>query len=415
MNTLRVALFLAIRQIRRSNPWTTLLIVFIMTLTFLNLVVVSGILVGLPEGARASYSRQYSGEVLIRPLLTKQVIEQSQLMISTLREMPEVAGISPRYTASAIAESNYRTNIGPGKKPDTITTIVSGIDPLLESTVTDMGEMMLQGEPLHDGEEGFVLLGKNLVEQYTVDGGQISALVLRDVSIGDKIRLTVSGNTNEYIVKGIVSGKISEVSTRIFMNDKELRRILGRSDQNVGEIAVRLTQGADAREVVRALKALGYGAYARIETSRQSQGTFLDDIAVTFSVLSNVIGGIGIMVASITVFIVIFINAVTRRKYIGILKGIGVTSATLELSYVLQSLFYGIVGSSIGIAIIYYLLKPYFDLHPINFPFADGMLLVPLDGTILRAAVLLGITLVAGFVPARMIVKQNTLDAILGR
>jgi hypothetical protein len=41
--SLRVGFFLATRQLRRSNPWSTSLIVFVMILTFLNLVVVSGI------------------------------------------------------------------------------------------------------------------------------------------------------------------------------------------------------------------------------------------------------------------------------------------------------------------------------------------------------------------------------------
>ena len=48
---IRIGFFLAKRQIKRSNPWTTVLIIFVMFFTFLNLVVVSGILVGLIQGA----------------------------------------------------------------------------------------------------------------------------------------------------------------------------------------------------------------------------------------------------------------------------------------------------------------------------------------------------------------------------
>ena len=50
-NTIRIGLLLGLRQIQRANIWTTILIVFVMMLTFLNLVAVSGILVGLIEGA----------------------------------------------------------------------------------------------------------------------------------------------------------------------------------------------------------------------------------------------------------------------------------------------------------------------------------------------------------------------------
>jgi ABC-type antimicrobial peptide transport system permease subunit len=65
--------------------------------------------------------------------------------------------------------------------------------------------------------------------------------------------------------------------------------------------------------------------------------------------------------------------------------------------------------------IIYGLLAPYIAAHPIDFPFSDGTLVVPAVGTTIRAIILLVATIIAGYIPARMVVKQNTLDAILGR
>jgi hypothetical protein len=49
--SLQVGWFLALRQTRRVSKGTTALIIFIMVLTFLNLVVVSGLLVGLISGS----------------------------------------------------------------------------------------------------------------------------------------------------------------------------------------------------------------------------------------------------------------------------------------------------------------------------------------------------------------------------
>jgi ABC-type antimicrobial peptide transport system permease subunit len=37
------------------------------------------------------------------------------------------------------------------------------------------------------------------------------------------------------------------------------------------------------------------------------------------------------------------------------------------------------------------------------------------SGALIRAAILMLITLLAGFIPARIIVRKNTLDSILGR
>jgi putative ABC transport system permease protein len=142
---------------------------------------------------------------------------------------------------------------------------------------------------------------------------------------------------------------------------------------------------------------------------------FLNQIRLAFSLLGNVIGLIGIVVASITIFIVIFINAVTRRKYIGIMKGIGISERAIEFSYILQSIFYALVGGLIGMAIVYFLLVPFFDAHPLNFPFSDGILVAPVNETVFKFVLLMLVTLVAGYIPARSIVKKNTLDSILGR
>ena len=53
--------------------------------------------------------------------------------------------------------------------------------------------------------------------------------------------------------------------------------------------------------------------------------------------------------------------------------------------------------------------------HPIDFPFSDGILVAPISGTIFRISLLMITTIIAGFIPARLVVRKNTLDSILGR
>jgi hypothetical protein len=66
--SLSVGWLLARRQIGRGNFWINTLIIGIMTLTFLSLVVISGILVGLLEGSFQANREKYSGDVLISTL-----------------------------------------------------------------------------------------------------------------------------------------------------------------------------------------------------------------------------------------------------------------------------------------------------------------------------------------------------------
>jgi putative ABC transport system permease protein len=143
-------------------------------------------------------------------------------------------------------------------------------------------------------------------------------------------------------------------------------------------------------------------------------GSFFSEVTGTFALIANIIGGIALLVAAVTVFIITFINAVTRRKFIGILKGIGVTERSIEIAYVLQAVFYALVGIGVGVAMIL-VLDPYFDKNPIDFPFSDGILSVTTSGILIRSGILLAVTFIAGYLPARRIVHGNTLDAILGR
>jgi putative ABC transport system permease protein len=163
------------------------------------------------------------------------------------------------------------------------------------------------------------------------------------------------------------------------------------------------------------LKQNGIDRFAKVQTYDDAQPKFIKDMVDTFTLLGNMLSSIGLVVASITIFIVIFINAITRRKFIGILKGIGINEGAIEVSYILQSFFYALCGSIIGVVVLYAFLQPWMAAHPIDFPFSDGILVAPISGTVMRVALLMVTTIIAGFIPARLVVRKNTLDSILGR
>jgi putative ABC transport system permease protein len=411
--TIRIGFFLATRQIRRASLWTTTLIIGVMVLTFLNLVVVSGILVGLIEGSIRQWRQEYTSDVIVTPLDQKDYIENSENILSLIATIPEVKAVSPRYTSGAVLEANYQTKTE-REKANTASGQVSGISPYAEDAVTGLGGKIVEGEYLTPTDFDQVVLGYFLLSQYVlIDSPNFSAL--KGVSVGSKIRIKVGSVTREVRVKGIVLSKVDNVRRGIFMNDTQLRSMIGRDANNVGEIAILLTAGADPIAVKERLLAAGVGDQAKIQTYEDAQPQFLKDIVQTFNILGNAFSSIGLIVSSITIFIVIFINAITRRKFIGILKGIGIHGGAIEASYVFQSIFYAIIGSSMGLLLVYGFLVPYFAQNPINFPFSDGILVAPLDGTMLRILLLVVSTVIAGYIPAWMIIRKNTLDSILGR
>ena len=289
-----------------------------------------------------------------------------------------------------------------------------GIDPTAEDKITDLSKFVVEGSYLDANDYDQVLIGSFLVKKYLpIESPGFSAL--DNIEPGTKIRINIGDIQREVTVKGIVKSKVDEISLRVFMVDSQFRSIIGRNDYNVSEIAAKLKPGTNPEVVRDALKRNGVDTVAKVQTYTDAQPKFIKDLVATFALLGNMISSIGLVVASITIFIVIFINAITRRKFIGILKGIGINGKAIEISYVFQSIFYALIGSVIGIVIVYALLQPFIAAHPINFPFSDGILVAPVSGTLARIALLIFTTIVAGYIPARMIVRKNTLDSILGR
>jgi ABC-type lipoprotein release transport system permease subunit len=411
---IRIGFFLAKRQIKRSNLWTTVLIIFVMFFTFINLVVVSGILVGLIQGAIDAVHKHYTSDVIISNLNDKSYIENSPEIISIVKSLPQVEAMSARYLEGGTLLANYKTRTNDKDKPNTAVASITGIDPVAEDKVTELSKFIVEGEYLTSSDYDQVLLGAYLVKKYLpIDSPGFTAL--NDIEPGTKIRIDVHGVEREVTVKGIIKAKVDEISMRVFMVDSQLKSMIGRNDYNVDEISIKLKPGTDPGVVRDVLQRNGVENMAKVQTYTDAQPKFIKDLVDTFTLLGNLLSSIGLVVASITIFIVIFINAITRRKFIGILKGIGISERAIEISYIMQSFFYALCGSVIGIIVLYAFLQPWIAAHPIDFPFSDGILAAPLGGTLFRVGLLMVTTIIAGFIPARMVVRKNTLDSILGR
>ena len=411
---LRVGGFLAKRDLQRANIWTTFLISFVMLFTFLNLVVVSGILVGLIQGSFDQNRKFSTGDVIISPFQTAEVIDQSQKVIQIVAALPAVKTYSYRYSSGGSVAAGYKDVLLKDEKKNSIGTTIAGIDPVKEDATTHLSSLLVAGEYLGETDSDSVILGSDLLETYNKN--QFPGFSpITGAGVGSKVLISVGKNSKEFFVKGIVKSKVNSVAMKAFMLESEFRKLAGRDSLNVNEVAIVLDGSMDADTAKASLLASGVGEYGKVQTYIEAVPQFLEQVKATFSILGNVISGIGLIVAAITIFIVIFVNAITRRRFIGILKGIGITPRAILISYMMQALLYAIIGSILGSVAVFGFLKPFIDVHPINFPFSDGILVATVSGTAMRAGVLILATVIAGYIPARMVIKQNTLDAILGR
>lgn len=410
----KVGWYLARRDLKRANKWTTGLIVVVMTFTFLNLVVVSGILIGLIKGSEDAQRKYALGDLIITPFLNMSYIQQTQQVSNIVKTIPGFKDETVRYSGSANVESDYRKTIKPGELPDGIGATFLGIDPEQEEKFSGISKFVVRGSYLTSDDQDSVLIGKNLLYEFTpIDAPGFQTL--KNVNIGSRIRVTVGNNQKEYYVKGIIASKVDQFDGTVIGLDSEVRKMIGRTDLNAGSIAIQLMPNTDPMIAKQFLIDNGVANFGRVQTATEAFPKFLQDMESAFNILGSAISGIGLVVASITIFIVIFVNAITRRRYIGILKGVGINRRAILYSYMYQAFIYAMSGIIIGMILVFGLIKPAFAAHPINFPFSDGILVADLSGTLIRAGILLVTTVIAGYIPARIVIKQNTLSAILGR
>ncbi len=413
MRALRIGLLLGFRQIQRASIWTTTLIVFVMMLTFLNLIAVSGVLVGLIEGAERAVRENAMGDIVVTARDDEDRILETESFVKELKTYDDIQHYSVRYSGNALLEANYKERRDLSGERDTAAIIVQGINPTNEDSMSHLSELLRDGEYLSDEEEGYILIGAYYLKEYAENFGDIFDTI--DAKTGDTVRLSANGVSKEFVVKGIIESKVDEINLSTYIPEREFRRIFGRLDRNADTIVIRTNTPENNAVVAESMKASGLAEYAKIQTYEESLPKFLIDIKNTFNVLGTFIGSIGIVVASITIFIIIFINALSRRRHIGILKGIGIQRNVIEIAYVIQAAFYALTGSALGALATYGFLIPYFDANPIQFPFSDGILSADPESTFWKFIILFIITLIAGFIPAWLIVRQNTLNSILGR
>ena len=414
-SSLQVGFFLAVRDIKRSNRWTTFLIITVMTLTFFNMLFVGSILVGLASGLIGSFRDDYSSDIFITPSVKKTTIQDTDAIMTVVKSLPTLQSFSKRYTADTTVEYGYRNKTRASDKPESVGAVLVGIDPQAEDSVINIASHMKEGTYLDPGDVDSVLIGKDLLSRYVKEFQTISKK-LKSVAVGSRVRLTVGDKQREVTVKGIVGTGNQIADTRVYMVDSAARELLGKSTLEASEIAVKLKLGASDSEAKKYIIAnLPPNNQVVVQKADEAVPGGSIDVRDTFALLGDMIGTVAVIVSSITIFIVIFVNAITRRKFIGILKGIGISSKAIEISYVFQAVFYALAGIIIGSVLMMGFLKPYFDIHPLQLPVAEGHLDISVNEMLIKSAILLVAAVVSGFIPARLVTRQNTLDAILGR
>ncbi len=405
MNTLRTSAFIAYKSIVRGNKSTMLLLMFILSLAFVNMMFVGGILRGLSDLFNQVIINTFSSHIAISPQeepRIKRFITEHKKLRAGIESIPGVIATARRYVLGGSLTFD-KDKSGEFK---TIASSIMAIDPSEEVRVLTINENLIAGEYLVPGDTDQIILSSALAGGY----GQPAPSDLGGARIGDEIRVTYdNGMTRKYKVKGIYNDVIGLYQN--FITVKEAESILGNyHDASQILVKVDLKQGT-VEDYVHHIKPVA--PKLKYQTYRDLLGSFAAFLS-TLDLIVLIVSVISVAVAAVTIFVLIYVNAINKRRQIGILKAIGIHQRVIIYSYAFQALFYTIAGIVIGSVASFGILYPLFLERPLDVELGDLSLVFTVSSIILSVLSFLAAGLLAGFIPSRIVARQNILKAIWG-
>lgn len=405
MRDIKTALFIAYKSVVRGSKSTLVLLVFILALSYLNMMFISGILSGLQKMFETTMIDVLTSHVTVGPEQEPQpkqfIVNQDQVR-QEIQSIPGVITTARHYNLAGSITFDKDKN---GVVKSVSGTIV-GIDPNQEKEVLTVNKLLKDGQFLSSEDTDQIVLSSALAGGYGIPAPSD----LGGVRVGDKVQITYSnGIIKTYTVKGIYDDTLGIFET--FISAREAESVLNVFN-NASQILVKvdLSHGtlAGYEDKIKALLPT-----LKIQNYLDILGT-VAAFMNALNLISFIVSAISVLVASITIFVIVYINAINKSRQIGILKAIGIRQRVIILSYVFQSFFFAICGTLAGAFLVFGVLTPLLARYPINVDFGFLSLNHRSVEVIAGTISLIAAGILAGFVPSRIVAKKDILKAIWG-
>ena len=149
--------------------------------------------------------------------------------------------------------------------------------------------------------------------------------------------------------------------------------------------------------------------------------TYTDIVGVMMSSVSTIINvisyvliafvGISLVVSSIMIGIITYISVLERTKEIGILRSIGASKKDVSRVFNAETLIIGLVAGLIGI-VVTLLLNITINMVIKSMVGISNISKLPTKGAIILVAISVGLTMIAGLIPAKFAAKRDPVEAL---
>lgn len=143
-------------------------------------------------------------------------------------------------------------------------------------------------------------------------------------------------------------------------------------------------------------------------------GTMMQSVSDVVNIISIALMAfvsISLVVSSIMIGIITYISVLERTKEIGILRSIGASKKDVSRVFNAETFIIGLVAGVMGIVITLLLSIP-INIVIKNLTGVDNIAALPFAGAIILIGISMLLTMISGFVPAKMAAKKDPVEAL---
>jgi putative ABC transport system permease protein len=400
-----VSLYLAVRAIRRGNRGTlvlTILLIALMVVLMNFMVTIMGTLITQYYQQIIDY--QY-GDVIIVPQDRQTFIDNAASLVDRLQMIPGVGGVSSRFT-TGVTITNPKNGIF---QPESLTAF----NPDDEKTVTRYSQKIIDGDFLSKDDTDKIFIGVLLAGNTDVTKDKLPSL--GGIRVGDLVTVSYNnGVVKTYRVKGIYQTDNALNDNGAFISRTEMDNVL-HVQGKATSVLVRGTNPSLDPAYALQLKytLIQFGVQDQAKTWNEKGKALLEDSLGSLQKIEYLITLVGLIVASIVVFVITFINITNRRKQIAILKAIGIRRQTIIENFLVQTFFLCCCGAAAGWLMLEG-ITVLLNIYPIKFNL--GYLYPVIDYGFFAISILMLflVSLISGYLPARTVANEDILEAMRG-
>ena len=344
------------RFIKQSNRGTLVLTTTLMAIAFINLVFIASLFNGIVRGSNDPIINTYVGHVTIGPPDQQQTLDHVGDTLANVLRTPGVVGASAQ---TAVPATMRYGNI-------TLTRQILAVDPEREATVTNVATKLVEGTYLTPDDTTGILIGIQIAGGPDVEQNATS---FKHAHAGETVILAMNGVDRPFTIRGVFHTKLITADSRAFITRHALAAMSPTTADKATMIIVRDSQTGSEPSLIAALRA--HGVTGTFGTWEDNTG-IMKSVTKSFRSINVLMSFVGLLIAAVTIFIVIYIDILNRKRQIGILRAIGIHAWIIRATYVLQSSVYALAGVIFGSAIFFAAIVPYFAAHPFSLPLCDA-------------------------------------------